>query len=231
MYNLFPSRVAINSDRGDFPYSDINDDATTKWYYLGQELTNKPAVNINAYSEFKSGNFEPRESVKGDIARAMFYFWTIYRDDAVAADPAFFEQQRASLCQWQEDDPVDDFENLRDDRISIYQGGKKNPFVLDCTLAKRAYCPQQTDCNNVAVIETQKTDLELRYDAAEQRLRVASDVNQFWQIMISSISGQRIYTSKIESNQWSDSFQLYPGIYIGYCYGEGGISILKFFVP
>ncbi|MFZ1676391.1 MAG: endonuclease [Saprospiraceae bacterium] len=231
MYNLFPSRVAINSDRGDFPYSDINDDATTKWYYRGQVMTNKPSANINAYSEFKSGDFEPRESVKGDIARAMFYFWTIYRDDAVVADPAFFEQQRTSLCQWQEDDPVDDFENLRNDRISTYQSGKKNPFVSDCTLATRAYCPLQTDCNSVSVIETNKASLTLRFDPSEQRLLVDSDLSQLWNITVISISGRKIYASKIESNHWSESLSLYSGIYVAYCFGEGGISILKFFIP
>ncbi len=231
MYNLFPARVAINSDRGDFPYSDINDDATTKWYALGQTMTSKPTSNINAYSEFKSGDFEPRESVKGDIARAMFYFWTIYRDDAVAADPTFFEQQKASLCQWQEDDPVDDFENLRNDRISIYQGGKKNPFILDCTLAKRAYCPLQTDCNSVSVIETGKASLSIRYDPSEQKLLVDSDADQVWDILIISISGQKVYASKIESNQWSDTLPFTSGIYIAYGYGTGGISILKFFIP
>ncbi|MBK9981419.1 MAG: endonuclease [Saprospiraceae bacterium] len=231
MYNLFPARVAINSDRGDFPYSDINDDATSKWYYLGQVMTTKPTVNINAYSEFKTGNFEPRESVKGDIARAMFYFWTIYRDDAIIADPDFFEQQRTSLCQWQEEDPVDDFENLRNDRISTYQSGKKNPFVLDCTLAKRAYCPLQTDCNSVSVIETNKASTVLRYDPSESRLLVDSDASQHWNINVISISGQNIYAFKIESNQWSDSLPLRSGIYIAYCFGEGGISILKIITP
>ncbi len=231
MYNLFPARVAINSDRADFPYADINDDATTKWYYLGHVMTSKPNSNINAYSEFKTGAFEPRESVKGDIARAMFYFWTIYRDDAIAADPSFFEQQRSSLCQWQEEDPVDDFENLRDDRISVYQSGKKNPFVLDCTLAKRAYCPLQTDCNSVSVIETKMANTVLRYDPSENRLLVDSDARQPWNIKVISISGQNIYASKIESNQWSDSIPLCSGIYIACCLGEGGISILKIFIP
>jgi endonuclease I len=98
MYHLFPSRVAINSDRADFPYSDIEDHSTQTWYYLGQEMSNIPTSNIDAYSEFDPGVFEPRESVKGDIARAMFYFWTIYRDDAVAADPGYFELQREDLC-------------------------------------------------------------------------------------------------------------------------------------
>ncbi|HZV71575.1 MAG TPA: endonuclease [Saprospiraceae bacterium] len=230
MYNLFPSRVAINSDRGDFPYEDIDDNATTKWYILGNELSTKPVININAYSEFRTGYFEPRESVKGDIARAMFYFWTIYRDDAISADPDFFEEQRTSLCQWQADDPVDDFENLRNDRIAIYQGGTKNPFVLDCTLAKRAYCPLQPDCS-VAVNETRKLSSHLHFDPTEQRLIVESEANALWEINISSLSGQQIYSEKIHSNQWSRPFELSPGIYIACCRGENGASNLKFFVP
>ncbi|MEO6131488.1 MAG: endonuclease [Saprospiraceae bacterium] len=230
MYNLFPSRVAVNSDRGDFPYSDIDDNSTTKWYYLGQEMSSIPAININAYSEFEPGYFEPRESVKGDISRAMFYFWTIYRDDAVAADPTYFEQQRTTLCAWQEQDPVDDFENLRNDKIAVYQGGKKNPFVLDCTLAKRAYCPLQTDCT-VGVKETVKRNFEIRFDNTQYRLGVTSDENQLWKIYVSGIAGNRVFSEALQSNEWSSEVNLPSGFYIGYCFNSGQTSVIKFFIP
>ncbi|HJW27859.1 MAG TPA: endonuclease, partial [Saprospiraceae bacterium] len=98
MHHLFPSRSAINSTRGDNPYQEIDDAVTQRWYYLDMEQSLKPVTNIDAYSEYKSGAFEPREASKGDIARAMLYFWTIYHEDAVQADPLFFDEMKADLC-------------------------------------------------------------------------------------------------------------------------------------
>ncbi|MEP6647243.1 MAG: endonuclease [Saprospiraceae bacterium] len=230
MYNLFPSRVAVNSDRGDFPYSDIDDNNTTKWYYLGQQMASKPTSNIDAYSEYISGFFEPRESVKGDIARAMFYFWTIYRTDAIAADPGFFELQRVSLCQWQEEDPVDDFENLRNQRIAVYQGGKENPFVLDCTLAQRAYCPLQSDCNSVAVHETPRQNSKIHFDPSQSRLEIESDLDQKWNINVVQITGEHVYKGALMTNEWSGNLNLVPGIYIAYTSTKDQVIFLKFFI-
>jgi endonuclease I len=231
MYHLFPSRVAINSDRGDYPYEEINDNSTQTWYYLGQELSTKPSNNIDAYSEFVPGFFEPRESVKGDIARAMFYFWTIYRSDALAADPGYFEQQREALCLWHEEDPVDDFESLRNDRIASYQGGKKNPFILDCTLVKRAYCPQNPDCLGVPVSEPGEHDFGIKFDAIDKRLQVTSDVFQQWGVYVVNIYGQHLFSEMIESNQWGSTVQLTTGIYVAYAVKGNDIVVTKLFVP
>ena len=48
---------------------------------------------IDKYSELGSaGQFEPQEEVKGDIARAMMYTYTIYRDLVAPTNPGFFFQ-------------------------------------------------------------------------------------------------------------------------------------------
>jgi len=59
---MFRQETGINSDRGDFPYTEINDHATQRWYYLANEMATKPTSNIELYNEFISGIFEPRES-------------------------------------------------------------------------------------------------------------------------------------------------------------------------
>jgi endonuclease I len=38
--------------------------------------------------------FEPRESVKGDLARAVFYFYTIHKSQA---DDSYFAEQKQTL--------------------------------------------------------------------------------------------------------------------------------------
>ncbi|MBK8562181.1 MAG: endonuclease [Saprospiraceae bacterium] len=140
MHHLYPTRVDVNGDRGNLPFADIPDAQTEDWYYLGQQLSNTPSSNINLYSERKDGFFEPREDHKGNVARAMFYFYTMYKAQADAANQNFFNSQRQTLCAWHLLDPVNEPEWNRTWLIAPYQSGKPNPFVLDCTLPERCYC-------------------------------------------------------------------------------------------
>lgn len=141
MHHLYPARIPVNEARGDAPYAEIPDAQTQKWFRGSQTLTSIPAVDIDAYAESKTGFFEPRESVKGDLARSVFYFYTMYRAQANTADPNYFETQRPTLCQWAQQDPADSTELRKTWRIAPYQDGKPNPFVIDCTLASRCWCP------------------------------------------------------------------------------------------
>ena len=76
---------------------------------------------------------------KGDVARAYFYFYTMYQSQADNEAPNFFELQRETMCNWHFQDPVDEKEWNRNIKIAPYQDDKKNPFILDCRLA-RLYC-------------------------------------------------------------------------------------------
>jgi hypothetical protein len=141
MHHLFATRIPVNEARGNLPYGDIPDAQTDKWYYKAQVVTTIPTVNKDLYSEKDATKFEPREAAKGDMARAVFYFYTMYKTQADLANAQFFEQQRPTLCQWNAQDPVDAAEMTKTWRIAPYQEGKPNPFIVDCTLAGRTYCP------------------------------------------------------------------------------------------
>jgi Endonuclease I/Secretion system C-terminal sorting domain len=143
MHHLYPSRTKANSDRGNFPFGEIADSQTQTWYLNSTERSSPPSVERDLYSEGirgVNGKFEPRESVKGNIARSMFYFYTMYKSQADAEDPAYFNKMKTDLCNWHYQDPVDQVEWERNQKIATYQGGKLNPFVLDCSLVSRAYC-------------------------------------------------------------------------------------------
>lgn len=140
MHHLYPTRIAVNSARGDNPYADIPDAQTSLWYYRNQQFSTMPTQNKDWYTETRNNLFEPRESVKGDAARAVFYFFTMYKAEALAADPNFFELMRPTLCQWNGQDPPSAIEIERTNKIAPYQENKPNPFVLDCSLAYRCYC-------------------------------------------------------------------------------------------
>lgn len=167
MYNLYPSRIKTNSDRGDYPMGNIADNTVRTWYLGTQERATPPTVNRDLWSELVIGRFEPRESVKGNIARSIFYFYTMYRDQSNAADPAYFSSMMADLCQWHYDDPADSLEWNRNEKISKYQGGIKNPFILDCSLVSRAYCNNIDQACEALILSSTR-----QYDSQPGRLTV-----------------------------------------------------------
>mgnify|MGYP003333415047 CR=1 FL=1 len=163
MHHLFPSRVDVNQDRGSLPFGESQDNLTDKWYINSSTTTSVPSSNIDGYSEVRVNvAFEPREDRKGDIARAVFYVYTIYND---LIDQEFFEEQKATLCEWHQADPVDERELQRSNRVAQYQDDKPNPFVLDCTLAERLFCEAGLEpCDNSTVSTediTTSNDFEL----------------------------------------------------------------------
>lgn len=141
MHHLYPTRIPVNDARASVPFAEIPDAQTQKWFINNEVITSIPSQHIDGYSESRTDAFEPRESVKGDIARSIFYFYTMYQEQADIADPVFFELQRSTLCQWTNQDPADSSELRKTWRIAPYQDGKPNPFVIDCTLASRCWCP------------------------------------------------------------------------------------------
>lgn len=155
MFNLFPSRVEVNSARGSCPFNEIVDNDTESWFYLAQELTTIPITNIDFYSEIDEDEsypllslvqqcaIEPRENKKGDIARVVFYFYSIYNSTNVNsyvsyANDDFFNYMKTTLLTWHINDPVDQLEIDRNTAIETYQGNS-NPFILDSTLAQRMF--------------------------------------------------------------------------------------------
>lgn len=142
MHHLYPARIPVNEARGDVPFADIPDAQTQKWFLGSQVFLTMPTQNKDLYAEFRTGAFEPREATKGDLARSIFYFYTMYRAQANLADPNFFELQRPTLCQWDAQDPADEAELVKTWRIAAYQENKPNPYILDCSLAHRSWCPE-----------------------------------------------------------------------------------------
>jgi len=141
MHHLYATRIQVNSARGSDPFAEIPDTDTDRWFRKTLVLTTIPNTDIDEYSERDDNGalFEPREDHKGNVARAMFYFYTMYEQEATSADPNFFEIQKDVLLQWHRLDPVDSLELVRTNVIATYQSGCANPFILDSSLVQRAY--------------------------------------------------------------------------------------------
>ncbi len=224
MHHLFPVKDNVNSSRGNTPYDDIIDTDTDSWYRKTQVLSTIPPTFINEYSEKDNDTprFEPREDHKGNAARAVFYFYTMYKTEADNADPNFFNLQKDVLYSWHYQDPVDSAELARTNLIAAYQDGKVNPFVIDTSLVRRAYFsngtlspPLNLTFSNVTTSAmTLSWSLPAGYDAATNQLLVlmqsgAAVDDDPTGVGVSSYSANSIFGSGSEVG--TGSFAVYQG--------------------
>ena len=141
MHHLFPTKSNVNSSRGNDPFEDIPNDDTDKWYRNDYYIETIPTEFIDEYAEkFNPPNqederFEPREEQKGNTARAMFYFYTIYVDQTTEN---YWNLQDQALIDWHFYDLPDETEIDRTNMIASYQGNV-NPYVVDISLAGRVF--------------------------------------------------------------------------------------------
>ncbi|MCF7918363.1 MAG: endonuclease [Candidatus Cloacimonetes bacterium] len=145
MHHLYPSKSNVNSARSNAPFGEIPDIETDNWYRLSEVLTTIPTSNIDEYSEkdnFGDDTWEPREEVKGNIARSMFYFYTMYYDNI---QNSFMDNQMDELYAWHLQDPADETEITRTWAIASYQQNKPNPFVIDDSLIERIWYYQNVN--------------------------------------------------------------------------------------
>lgn len=128
IWSIRPSHGSPNSARSNKPYGEVPD-GSAQWYGVDGSgnyfSTGSMPANADEFSEGSGGFWEPREEFKGDIARSVFYFYTMYPtqagDISGVCDPA-------TLYDWHLQDPVDPVEVTRNDRTEIAQGNR-NPYV------------------------------------------------------------------------------------------------------
>lgn len=121
MHHLRPTDTEVNSARG------------SKDYDNGGSLVNE---TTDCYTDGDS--FEPRDEVKGDCARMMFYMVTRYEGDASGEPDLELVDytgtsgsvlgKLSTLIAWHNADPPDDWEKQRNDRVEEYQKNR-NPFI------------------------------------------------------------------------------------------------------
>lgn len=121
VHNLKPADASVNTLRSNKDFDNG-----------GNEVTEAPGCFTT------SDTWEPRDAVKGDIARIIFYMATRYegnngeRDlkvvDYVNTYPAPEMGKLSTLLAWNQLDPPDDFERNRNNVIFQWQENR-NPFI------------------------------------------------------------------------------------------------------
>ncbi|MFI9586083.1 endonuclease I family protein [Streptomyces sp. NPDC052236] len=122
LHHLRPEDVQVNSIRGN---KDFDNGGS--------------AVSGATGSYTDSNSFEPRNAVKGDVARMILYMAVRYEGDDAWADlepndsvsngSVPYHGRLAVLKQWNEQDPPNAFEERRNEIIYGTYQGNRNPFI------------------------------------------------------------------------------------------------------
>jgi uncharacterized repeat protein (TIGR02543 family) len=120
LHNLKPAQTSENGSRGNKYYDDF----------------------------MSTSSYEPRDEVKGDVARILFYMVVMYDHlELVSQTPGTYQMAMFDvLLEWHADDPVDDFERNRNDVIATYQNNR-NPFIDHPELVDKIWGLDATDSN------------------------------------------------------------------------------------
>ncbi|WP_192821855.1 endonuclease [Rufibacter sp. LB8] len=172
IHHLFPTVNQWNSDRGSDPFAEIPDAQTQKWIIgLNNAQTSIPTSNIDDYSEDTNSEFEPREVHKGNLARAIFYFYTMH--DGQTFDPGkgtiSAVANLQTLYQWHLQDPVDAREIERNNRVQRSQGNR-NPYIDYPELVANAWgftpttaCSPATQASQVTISGATQTTFTVNW--------------------------------------------------------------------
>lgn len=124
MHHVRPTDVMMNSKRAALDFDN------------GGSIVYDGTIATDNYSD--SDSWEPRDEVKGDVARMMFYMAVRYEGDDGFVDLELndsvnniyspFIGRLSVLLEWHLNDLPDEFEMNRNDVIFSYQGNR-NPFI------------------------------------------------------------------------------------------------------
>ncbi|MBT3220687.1 MAG: convertase, partial [Proteobacteria bacterium] len=126
VHHLFPVDADANSTRYTYPFGNV---VTETWSDGGSKLgTDSKGDTV----------FEPRDSHKGNAARAIFYFNMRYGNvvDSWCVDEQFGTDRQQTLSDWDLADPPDADEIARSQDIATRMG-VNNPFVVCPGLVQR----------------------------------------------------------------------------------------------
>jgi endonuclease I len=125
LHNLFPSYVKTNQERWNYPFNDFNPATDTLKNDFSQYCASSTG---KAFSRAGQDYFDAPDSVKGDIARAMFYMAARHYYYKKPQNMNIDAEQEEVLRRWHKLDPVSQEERERNDRIFQVQHNR-NPFI------------------------------------------------------------------------------------------------------
>ena len=227
VHNLKPADRSVNTSRG------------TKDYDFGGQ---QHAEAINCLVD--SDSWEAPDSVKGDIARIIFYMVVRY-------DPGYDHQNNifdlelvdyttpgntnpifgklSSLIQWHHSDPVDDYEKNRNEVIFGFQGNR-NPFIDHPSLVSFIWGENidQQWSQSLNIFSNLNSDFTIYPNPTSGTVRFNKELNSV-RVSIYSMKGSLLMSDVPISNN-SLKLDLPPSSYLLKLHSEQGVLVKKIII-
>lgn len=133
LHHLRPEDATVNYDRDDLDFD------------LDDGHVNNPNANCSGTEHheapdtcYDDDSWEPRDEIKGDVARMMFYMAVRYEGESGQRDLELVDRtgtkepnhgKLSTLLKWHEQDPVDELERRRNNIIYEKYQHNRNPFI------------------------------------------------------------------------------------------------------
>jgi endonuclease I len=126
LHHIFSTDTKVNAERSNWEFAEVNR-ATAKAMACSDGRLGE-AVALPKAEPLKGAKyFEPPTAFKGNVARALFYFSSRY-------NAGMSELQEAYLRKWNREDPPDEMEKARHEKV-YRLSGLRNPFIDTPSLA------------------------------------------------------------------------------------------------
>lgn len=140
-HHIRPADISINSTRNNRNFDNCT---------VCSEVIDEGVATGN-YTDDEEWVFEPRDEVKGDVARMLFYMDVRYEAEdgeldlelreayLDKSDKAPFHARLSTLIAWHYEDPVSNEERYRNEVIYSQFQGNRNPFIDQPELVEYLY--------------------------------------------------------------------------------------------
>ncbi len=196
-HHVMPDDVKSNGTRGNDPYGEGGSYVSSSYGMTTSKST--------------GSKFEPRDEVKGDVARMMMYVICRYSDKSFGSVIS-----KDLALKWHRNDPVDNFERNRNEVIYDYQRNR-NPFIDNPELVEYLWGNKtgfawgiDTSIPDVEVSETQVVNTWV----SNGRLIVKSNHTAEVHYVINNLAGQTLGTGDFVGGAEVNVANLKNGIYM-----------------
>jgi endonuclease I len=210
IHHIRPTDASVNSARGnkDFANGGVQHPEATGCYYTDY-------------------TWEPRDEVKGDVARMIFYMEVRYEGtsgeldlevvDWINTSPNPQHGKFSDLYAWHQQDPPDAFEINRNEVIYSYQDNR-NPFIDHPEFLINIYEPtigihHYSSDQNIKIYPNPACDFI--------SINLEGSQTENLKIIISNFTGQIVLESTIDHSDKIDISGLIEGVYFLTCVQDG----------
>ncbi|MCA1761771.1 MAG: endonuclease [Cryomorphaceae bacterium] len=192
-HHIRPLENSVNSTRSNRSFANCN--SCVEVVFQGE--------STGSFYDDSNYSFEPRDEVKGDVARMIFYMALRYEGtngelDLELANTLFDQGDNAplhgkldDLLEWNDSDPVDEFEANRNDVIHYQFQGNRNPFIDHPELARFIWGESEGELWGGEVVSTlhlenresgklfpNPVDYQMRYTETYSRMEIFNQTGQ-----------------------------------------------------